>query len=194
MLCEGAPTGQIVCPPVTRICDVRPASELKRRLSFGHFAKPVNVAHSARDLPSALGRLDGWLRGSLDFRIKRVFDHKNMANKKKKIPEKYQIWIDARKRHHLSHVHIQMARELGMNPKKFGKLDNHKQEPWKAPLPDFIEDLYCKRFGREKPDVVKPIEQVVKEQDEKKQKKRKEEKRQFEQTQNEKEDFPVEGA
>jgi hypothetical protein len=34
---------------------------------------------------------------------------------------------DARRRFHLSHV--QMARELGMNPKKLGKLDNHDQEP-----------------------------------------------------------------
>ena len=53
--------------------------------------------------------------------------------KKKKIPDKLQIWIVARKRFHLSHEQIQMARELGMNPKKFGKLANHKQEPWKAP-------------------------------------------------------------
>ena len=35
-----------------------------------------------------------------------------MANKAK-VPEKYQVWINARKRYHLSHAHIQMARELG---------------------------------------------------------------------------------
>ena len=28
-----------------------------------------------------------------------------------------------------------------MNPKKLGKIDNHRQEPWKAPLPIFIETL-----------------------------------------------------
>ena len=38
-----------------------------------------------------------------------------------------------------------MAREFGMNPAKLGKLDNHKQEPWKLPLPRFIEELYVKR-------------------------------------------------
>jgi len=48
-------------------------------------------------------------------------------------------------------MHIQMAKELGMNPKKFGKLANHKQEPWKAPLPDFIEEIYFKTFKRDKP-------------------------------------------
>ncbi len=58
----------------------------------------------------------------------------------------------------LSHAQIQMARELGMNPKKFGGLANHKQEPWKVPLPQFVEHLYKKRFGRERPDDVRPIE------------------------------------
>jgi hypothetical protein len=41
---------------------------------------------------------------------------------KSKIPEKHQRWIDALKRYHLSHAHVQMARELGLNPKNFGSL------------------------------------------------------------------------
>jgi hypothetical protein len=65
-----------------------------------------------------------------------------------------QDWKDAKKKYRLSDAHIQMARELGMNPKKFGSLANHKQEKWKAPLPDFIEELYYKRFRKEKPDVI----------------------------------------
>ena len=81
--------------------------------------------------------------------------------KRKKIPEKYQRWIDARKRFHLSHAHIQMARELGLNPKKFGSLANTKQEPWKLPLPDFIEELYLKHFKKNQPDNVRSIEQMV---------------------------------
>ncbi|MGH2718221.1 MAG: hypothetical protein ACRDJU_06555 [Actinomycetota bacterium] len=60
-------------------------------------------------------------------------------------------WVQARKRHRLSERHVQMARELGMNPKKLGGLDNHRQEPWKAPLPEFIEGLHAKRFGGKKP-------------------------------------------
>ena len=83
-------------------------------------------------------------------------------SKKKKIPDKYQIWIEARRRYHLSDVHIQMARELGMNPKKFGKIANEKQELWKEPLPAFIERIYFKRFGRERPVDVKSIEEVLK--------------------------------
>jgi len=91
------------------------------------------------------------------------------VSKKKRIPDKYQIWIDARRRYHLSDVHIQMARELGMNPKKFGKIANEKQEPWKAPLPAFIERIYFKRFGRERPVDVKSIEEVLRSKEIKKQ-------------------------
>jgi hypothetical protein len=82
-----------------------------------------------------------------------------MATKGIKLNQKLQAWVEARARHHLSHVQVQMARELGMNPKKLGKLDNHKQEPWKAPLPQFIERLYFKRFGKRQPENVQPIEE-----------------------------------
>lgn len=82
-----------------------------------------------------------------------------MSNRTNAVPPKLQAWIQARKRHRLSHAHVQMARELGMNPKKLGSIDNHRQEPWKAPLPEFIEQLYLKRFGRERPEVVVSIEE-----------------------------------
>jgi hypothetical protein len=78
---------------------------------------------------------------------------------KNALPRNLEEWVEARKRHHLSHAQVQMARELGMNPKKLGKLDNHDQEPWKAPLPQFIEHLYLKRFGRERPQVVMSVEE-----------------------------------
>jgi len=95
------------------------------------------------------------------------------VSKKKRIPDKYQIWIDVRKRYRLSDVHIQMARELGMNPKKFGKVVNEKQEPWKKPLPAFIEDVYLKRFGRDRPADVKSIEEVFRAKEKKKEEQRK---------------------
>ena len=82
-----------------------------------------------------------------------------MSTQTRAIPPKLQAWIQARKRHHLSHAQVQMARELGMNPTKLGSIDNHRQEPWKAPLPEFIEHLYFKRFGRGQPEVVVSIEE-----------------------------------
>jgi len=77
-----------------------------------------------------------------------------MAEKMKTAKRKLQAWIDARARHHLTHAQIQMARELGMNPAKLGKIDNHHQESWKVPLPQFIEEMYYKRFGKTAPDTV----------------------------------------
>ena len=84
-----------------------------------------------------------------------------MAKKTKKPNHKMQAWIDARKRHRLSHAQVQMARDLGMNPAKLGKLDNHKQEPWKLPLQQFIEKIYLKRFGRRAPEIVMSVEERV---------------------------------
>jgi hypothetical protein len=84
-----------------------------------------------------------------------------MAKKQPRIPAKLQPWIDARRKFRLSHEHVQMARELGMNPRKLGKLDNHDQEPWKLPLPEFIAKLYSKRFGKERPDAVRSIEETA---------------------------------
>ena len=92
---------------------------------------------------------------------------------RKKPNQKMQAWIDARKRHHLSHAQVQLARELGMNPTRLGKKDNGDQEPWKMPLGPYIEYLYSKRFGKERPDVVLSIEEKVR-RDEKKKARRRE--------------------
>ena len=45
-----------------------------------------------------------------------------MAIKKSQLEK----WIDAIKRTRLSDTHVQMARELGLNPDKLGKIDNHR--------------------------------------------------------------------
>ncbi|MCY4377091.1 MAG: hypothetical protein OXC31_25315 [Spirochaetaceae bacterium] len=94
-----------------------------------------------------------------------------MSGNRKPSP-KLREWIHARKRHHLSHAHVQMARELGMNPRKLGGLDNYDQEPWKLPLRRFIEHLYLERFGRAAPEVVRSIEDIARRDAEKKERKR----------------------
>jgi hypothetical protein len=70
------------------------------------------------------------------------------TSKPTRIPDHLQTWITARNRYRLSHAHVRMARELGMNPKKLGKLDNADQEPWKLPLPAFIESLTRSALAR----------------------------------------------
>lgn len=74
------------------------------------------------------------------------------------IPQKLRPWIEARTKFHLSHAHVEMARALGMNPKKLGKLSNSKRERWKLPLPRFIEECYRQRFGKDRPDDARPLE------------------------------------
>ncbi len=74
---------------------------------------------------------------------------------------KLEKWQAAQKRHRLSDRIVTMARELGLNPDKLGKIDNHEQEPWKAPLPQFIEEIYFKRFKKTDPDTVKSIKELL---------------------------------
>ncbi|MGE0609303.1 MAG: hypothetical protein AB7O62_19585 [Pirellulales bacterium] len=85
-----------------------------------------------------------------------------MAKQKKLfIPNKLRPWIEARSKFRLSHAHVQMAREMGLNPHKLGKISNNKQQPWKLPLPQFIEECYFKRFGKRQPDDPRSIEQRI---------------------------------
>src|ERR1700687_4282612 len=78
-----------------------------------------------------------------------------------RIPTKLKPWFEARRRFKLSHAHTQMARELGMNPRKLGSLADGGQEPWKLPLPEFIVECYSKSFGRSEPKHVRSLEEVV---------------------------------
>ncbi|MCQ3972418.1 MAG: hypothetical protein DPW09_03105 [Anaerolineae bacterium] len=87
-----------------------------------------------------------------------------MAKKKKlQLPAKLQPWLEARQKYRLTDTQIQMARELGLNPRKFGGYANHRQEPWKSPLGEYIEYLYTKRFKKEQPDRVTSLEEQAQE-------------------------------
>lgn len=81
--------------------------------------------------------------------------------KKVTMPAQLQVWLEARQRYRLTDAQIQMARELGLNPRKFGGYTNHRQEPWKSPLGEYIEHLYFKRFQKEQPDRVISLEEQV---------------------------------
>jgi hypothetical protein len=82
-------------------------------------------------------------------------------------------WIVAQRKHHLTDKHVQMARELGLNPDKLGKIDNNKQEPWKAPLKEFIEDIYLKQFKKLEPDNIRSLKQILQDAKRKKEEKKK---------------------
>ena len=79
----------------------------------------------------------------------------------KKPKVRLDAWAEAQRRFHLSDLHIQMARELGLNPKQCGGLATHRQESWKLSLPEFIAECYRKRFHRERPAQVIPLAEVA---------------------------------
>ena len=78
-----------------------------------------------------------------------------------RIPANLQPWFEARQRFRLSHATVQMARELGLNPKKFGKLAETQGAPWKVPLPEFIAECYYKAHKRHAPERVRSLEQLI---------------------------------
>jgi hypothetical protein len=60
-------------------------------------------------------------------------------------------WTNAKKICRLNARQIEMARALGMNPKKLPRLRPAPQERWKLAVGDFIEECYRKRFGEDPP-------------------------------------------
>ena len=95
-----------------------------------------------------------------------------MKTTPKTIPPNLQPWLEARKRFNLSHATVQMARELGLNPKKFGSLADTKGSPWKAPLAEFIAECYYKAHKRRLPELVRSLEQLIKDHEDKKSQRR----------------------
>lgn len=58
-----------------------------------------------------------------------------------------EAWRNAKKICRLNRRQLEMAQRLGMNPKKLPRLRPDPQQHWKAPVGEFIEELYRKRFG-----------------------------------------------
>jgi len=67
-----------------------------------------------------------------------------MANKRGARDE---AWRNAKKICRLTARQVEMARALGMNPKKLPGLRPSAQQRWKLPVGAFIEERYRKRFG-----------------------------------------------
>jgi len=86
--------------------------------------------------------------------------------------DKYQVWIDARKRHKLSHATVHMARQLGLTPEAVDKLARSSQQQGRPALADVIGKLYQERFGRPGPPVVLSIEQMAEREAEKRKEQR----------------------
>ena len=58
-----------------------------------------------------------------------------------------EAWTNAKKMCRLTARQVEMARALGMNPRKLPGLRPSPRERWKLPVGEFIEERYRKRFG-----------------------------------------------
>ena len=58
-----------------------------------------------------------------------------------------EAWRNAKKVCRLNARQVEMARVLGMNPKKLPGLRPSPQQRWKLPVGEFIEQRYWKRLG-----------------------------------------------
>ena len=65
-----------------------------------------------------------------------------------------QLWAEAQRRCRLSDEAVQMAKDLGIGPRSLIKNMPAPTQPWKAPVEDWVRDLYAKRqrkASREQP-------------------------------------------
>ena len=58
---------------------------------------------------------------------------------------KQELWDEAKRKCRLGEEEIRMAKEMGLNPKSLIRNIPNKKEMWKAPLKDWIHDMYEKR-------------------------------------------------
>src|ERR1700681_4502785 len=57
-------------------------------------------------------------------------------------------WAGAARRCRLSPADVRMAKELGFKPRSLLKNVPSPQQPWKAPVAEWVRDLYAKRQRR----------------------------------------------
>lgn len=62
--------------------------------------------------------------------------------------EKDAAWIEAKKKCRLNDETIRMAKQLGITPRTLIKNIPNKSEMWKAPVSDWVRELYDKRFNK----------------------------------------------
>ena len=80
----------------------------------------------------------------------------------KETSDELQKWIKVKRQCGLSDAHVQMARELRMDPKRL-TLRSDTPGLTNVPLAQHIEGLYLRRFKRTVPDPVVPLRQLLRE-------------------------------
>lgn len=60
------------------------------------------------------------------------------------------MWAEAKKKCQLNAATVQMAKEMGLNPKSLIKNIPNSKQQWKAPVHVWIQEMYEERFGEKK--------------------------------------------
>jgi hypothetical protein len=79
----------------------------------------------------------------------------------KETADQLQSWVKVKRQGALTDAHVQMARELGMNPRRLTESESIAQGLTQPSLRQRIENLYLKRFKRPLPDAVAPLRQLL---------------------------------
>jgi hypothetical protein len=75
------------------------------------------------------------------------------------LPEQIAASTRRMRQHKVAPTDLDLSHPIDLVVLSVSKIDNHKQEPWKLPLPQFIEELYLKRFGKTALDAMMSIEE-----------------------------------
>ncbi len=60
------------------------------------------------------------------------------------------LWTEAKRRCRLSDDALRMAREMDLSPRSLIKNRPSRSEPWKAPVEDWVRDMYEKRHRQKR--------------------------------------------
>ena len=59
-----------------------------------------------------------------------------------------ELWGEAKKKCRLNEEETRMAKEMGLNPKSLIKNIPTKSEQWKAPVKEWLHEIYDKRMKK----------------------------------------------
>lgn len=58
------------------------------------------------------------------------------------------LWAEVKRRCSLSAEDVRMAKDMGLNPRSLIKNIPNKSQPWKAPVREWIRNMYGKRLAK----------------------------------------------
>ena len=79
----------------------------------------------------------------------------------KETADQLQTWVRVKRQCARTDAHVQMARELGMNPRRLAESASTQQGLTQPSFTQRIESLYLKRFKKPRPDIVVPLRQAL---------------------------------